>query len=89
MTDPNKGNDLISDLRAGITNDVPVVGLIFDSIHSGQTDPPGAIIRDRFGGDRMARAMQARGEGFYTIGSSGHEGMAAVAAAQDPPEASA
>lgn len=41
-----EGNDLISDLRAGITNDVPVVGLIFDSIHSGQTDPPGAIIRE-------------------------------------------
>jgi len=31
--------------------------------------------------DRTARRMQARGEGFYTIGSSGHEGMAAVAAA--------
>jgi len=28
--------------------------------------------------DRTARALQARGEGFYTIGSSGHEGMAAV-----------
>jgi 2-oxoisovalerate dehydrogenase E1 component len=31
--------------------------------------------------DRTARGLQARGEGFYTIGSSGHEGMAAVAAA--------
>ncbi|MBJ2152127.1 thiamine pyrophosphate-dependent enzyme [Paracoccus sp. IB05] len=31
--------------------------------------------------DREARAMQAAGTGFYTIGSSGHEGMAAVAAA--------
>ena len=31
--------------------------------------------------DRAARDLQARGEGFYTIGSSGHEGMAAVAAA--------
>jgi 2-oxoisovalerate dehydrogenase E1 component len=31
--------------------------------------------------DLNARAMQARGEGFYTIGSSGHEGMAAVALA--------
>jgi 2-oxoisovalerate dehydrogenase E1 component len=28
--------------------------------------------------------MQAAGEGFYTIGSSGHEGMAAVAAALRP-----
>ena len=31
--------------------------------------------------DRLSRALQARGEGFYTIGSSGHEGTAAVAAA--------
>ncbi|GIL39110.1 dehydrogenase E1 component subunit alpha/beta [Roseiterribacter gracilis] len=31
--------------------------------------------------DRTARALQARGEGFYTIGSSGHEGNAAIAAA--------
>ncbi len=31
--------------------------------------------------DRTSRQMQARGEGFYTIGSSGHEGMAAIAAA--------
>ena len=31
--------------------------------------------------DMEARALQAKGEGFYTIGSSGHEGMAAVAAA--------
>ena len=34
--------------------------------------------------DRTARAMQAAGRGFYTIGSSGHEGMAAVAAALRP-----
>jgi 2-oxoisovalerate dehydrogenase E1 component len=31
--------------------------------------------------DRAARALQARGEGFYTIASSGHEGMATVAEA--------
>jgi 2-oxoisovalerate dehydrogenase E1 component len=31
--------------------------------------------------DRLSRDLQARGEGFYTIGSSGHEGNAAVAAA--------
>ena len=31
--------------------------------------------------DRQSRAMQAAGQGFYTIGSSGHEGLAAVAAA--------
>ena len=34
--------------------------------------------------DLTARKMQARKEGFYTIGSSGHEGMAAVAAAFRP-----
>ncbi|MFN6951125.1 MAG: dehydrogenase E1 component subunit alpha/beta [Albidovulum sp.] len=34
--------------------------------------------------DREARAMQKAGQGFYTIGSSGHEGMAAVAAALRP-----
>ena len=31
--------------------------------------------------DRVSRTLQARGEGFYTIGSSGHENNAAVAAA--------
>ncbi len=34
--------------------------------------------------DRAARDLQSRGEGFYTLGSSGHEGMAAVAAALRP-----
>jgi 2-oxoisovalerate dehydrogenase E1 component len=34
--------------------------------------------------DRTSRAMQKAGQGFYTIGSSGHEGMAAVAAAVRP-----
>ena len=34
--------------------------------------------------DRTSRAMQRAGQGFYTIGSSGHEGMAAVAAALRP-----
>ncbi|MGE0179089.1 MAG: thiamine pyrophosphate-dependent enzyme [Sphingomonas sp.] len=29
--------------------------------------------------DRLSRKLQARGEGFYTIGSSGHESNAAVA----------
>ncbi len=31
--------------------------------------------------DRLSRKLQARGEGFYTIGSSGHEGNAALAEA--------
>ena len=34
--------------------------------------------------DITSRAMQRVGQGFYTIGSSGHEGMAAVAAALRP-----
>lgn len=34
--------------------------------------------------DRAARDLQKRGEGFYTIGSSGHEGNAAIAAALRP-----
>ncbi len=34
--------------------------------------------------DRTARQLRARNEGFYTIGSSGHEAMAAVAMAFRP-----
>ncbi len=34
--------------------------------------------------DLEARRMQAAGQGFYTIGSSGHEGMAALAQALAP-----
>lgn len=34
--------------------------------------------------DLTSRAMQKAGQGFYTIGSSGHEGMAAVAHALRP-----
>ncbi|MEO0367315.1 MAG: thiamine pyrophosphate-dependent enzyme [Pseudomonadota bacterium] len=34
--------------------------------------------------DIVSRQMQKSGTGFYTIGSSGHEGMAAVAAALQP-----
>ena len=34
--------------------------------------------------DRRSRKMQSQGQGYYTIGSSGHEGMAAVASAMRP-----
>jgi len=34
--------------------------------------------------DRRSRKMQSEGNGFYTIGSSGHEGMAAIASALQP-----
>ena len=37
--------------------------------------------------DRAGRAMQREGRGFYTIGSAGHEPMAAVAAALRPTDA--
>ncbi|MFZ2101575.1 MAG: thiamine pyrophosphate-dependent enzyme [Oricola sp.] len=62
-----------------------------------QTEPPHdlPLERDRAVGvfrsqctsrhlDRMGRLMQKAGQGYYTIGSSGHEGMAAVAAALRP-----
>lgn len=39
-----EGNDLMTALRAGQKRDVPVVGLSFDPLHSGMTDPPGAIV---------------------------------------------
>ena len=39
-----EGNDLIAGLRAGEKRDTPVVGLVFDSNHSGLTDPPGAVV---------------------------------------------
>ena len=35
--------------------------------------------------DRQSRVMQRAGQGFYTIGSSGHEGMGAVALALPGP----
>ncbi len=34
--------------------------------------------------DLQSRVMQKQGQGFYTIGSSGHEGMASVAHALRP-----
>jgi 2-oxoisovalerate dehydrogenase E1 component len=37
--------------------------------------------------DRQSRVMQRAGQGFYTIGSSGHEGMGAVALALRPTDA--
>src|SRR5262249_9198079 len=51
----------------------------------------GALCLDLFGTqlasrhlDIAARLLRARGSGFYTIGSSGHEGNAGVAAALRP-----
>ncbi|MBI4956847.1 MAG: MFS transporter [Myxococcales bacterium] len=51
----------------------------------------GALALELFGAevdsrhvDLAARALKAKGQGFYTIGSSGHEGNVAVAAALRP-----
>lgn len=56
-----------------------------------QTDLPAAKLVELFRSqclsrqlDRTSRNMQKAGQGFYTIGSSGHEGMAAVAEALRP-----
>ncbi|MFW8593683.1 dehydrogenase E1 component subunit alpha/beta [Cribrihabitans neustonicus] len=56
---------------------------------AGPLEPPGAAAVYRAqvlsrALDLTSRAMQKAGEGFYTIGSSGHEGMAAVARALRP-----
>ncbi|MEJ6392811.1 thiamine pyrophosphate-dependent enzyme [Gymnodinialimonas sp. 2305UL16-5] len=56
---------------------------------SGPLSPENAVALYRAGClsralDRQSRAMQKAGQGFYTIGSSGHEGMAAIAAALRP-----
>jgi 2-oxoisovalerate dehydrogenase E1 component len=64
----------------------------FPTRRSGVSLEQSALSRDDFIGlfrsqvisrhlDRIARRLQARGEAFYTIGSSGHEGNAAIAAA--------
>ncbi|MDV6373574.1 S1C family serine protease [Deinococcus arenicola] len=38
------GDNLITALRTGEKRDAPVVGIVFDSFHSGLTDPPGGVI---------------------------------------------
>ncbi|WP_329091008.1 thiamine pyrophosphate-dependent enzyme [Actinomadura citrea] len=64
-------------------------------VPSGAPAPPGALTGERclelfdaqLGSrhlDLAARRLQAQGHGFYTIGSSGHEGNAAVAGALRP-----
>lgn len=53
-----EGNALIAALRTGAQRDVPVVGLIFDVVHSGMTDPPGAVVR------RVARGSPAERAGL-------------------------
>lgn len=64
--------------------DLPTVG----SIGMAQADMSGQDLERIFRAqvisrqlDRVSRKLQARGQGFYTIGSSGHEGNAAIAAA--------
>ncbi|WP_295816759.1 S1C family serine protease [uncultured Deinococcus sp.] len=52
------GNDLVEGLLAGRKQDVAVVGLVLDDIHSGLTDPPGAIV------SRVARNSPAARAGL-------------------------
>lgn len=40
------GEQLISELKAGVKRDVPAVGLYFDTVHDGATTPPGGVISD-------------------------------------------
>ncbi len=63
---PQRVSDVSAE-QAGLTS-VEAVGMFESQVLSRQLD-------------RTSRKLQARGEGFYTIGSSGHEGNAAVAAA--------
>ena len=58
--------------RAGLTT-ADLAGLFNSQVSSRQLD-------------RLSRRLQARGEGFYTIGSSGHEGNAALARAARVPD---
>ncbi|MFD1508221.1 dehydrogenase E1 component subunit alpha/beta [Lacimonas salitolerans] len=58
----------------------PVIGRAGDAGLTG--DDLLALYRAQVTGrqlDRMARVLQSQGQGFYTIGSSGHEGNAAIA----------
>ncbi len=80
--------------RAEIVHDAFLARTAADDLPSGvppRSDIPEDVARAIFVAqcqsralDRESRAMQKRGQGFYTIGSSGHEGMAAVAQALRP-----
>ncbi|GHF46226.1 S1-C subfamily serine protease [Deinococcus metalli] len=50
------GNALVEGLLAGRKQDVAVVGLVLDDVHSGMTDPPGAIVSRVARGSPAARA---------------------------------
>ncbi len=63
---PRRGNTVQPD-SVGLSGET-MVGLFYSQVTSRQMD-------------RLSRRLQARGEGFYTIGSSGHENNAAVAEA--------
>lgn len=70
-------------LRRVAAGDFPV-----GKAHDSASSPPAELLIELFSSqvksrqlDRVSRRLQARGEGFYTIGSSGHEGNAAIAAA--------
>jgi 2-oxoisovalerate dehydrogenase E1 component len=78
--------DIVHDnfLRRVIARDLPA-----GAAPSGPLTGPEAVAIYRAGCltralDRQSRFMQRAGQGFYTIGSSGHEGLAAIAAALRP-----
>jgi 2-oxoisovalerate dehydrogenase E1 component len=72
LTAPENGQDPLSPVRAGSTLTGALALELFD-----------AQLASRHL-DLAARWLRSFGEGFYTIGSSGHEGNAAVAAAVRP-----
>jgi 2-oxoisovalerate dehydrogenase E1 component len=70
--DPSSRRDLDAPARAGATlTGRDALGIFESQVTSRQLD-------------LEARAMRARGQGFYTISSAGHEGNACVAAALRP-----
>ncbi|MFK7602585.1 S1C family serine protease [Deinococcus sp. SM5_A1] len=56
------GDNLITALRTGEKRDAPVVGIVFDSFHSGLTDPPGGVIARVVGDSPAFRAGLEGGE---------------------------
>jgi len=71
--DPDK---LRSDLAEPLNEDIDLTGREALALFRSQVESRHL--------DLQARLLKKRGEGFYTIGSSGHEGNAAVAAALRP-----
>ncbi|WP_407540772.1 S1C family serine protease [Deinococcus radiomollis] len=50
------GEGLIAELKSGLKRDVPAIGLYFDTVHDGATNPPGGVIGGVVQGSPAARA---------------------------------